>query len=110
MKKVILPSSQHLPSQKDENGFYLKAPVTAKPEPTVKVSDISIESLMQKGLLAIERTIAATLREITAGNPATPSREAIMNLKDCMAMLESLKKREEELLNNLTDEELKKLV
>ena len=89
-------------SPKDENGSYLKL----SPEKDTPASDISIDSLLQKGLLAIDRTMKAILMDTATG---TPSRESIMNLKDVMAMLHELKKKEEELLGNLSEDELKKL-
>lgn len=84
-------------TDKDVSGAYLpEAP-----------RDISIDSLMLKGLQAIERTMSCVLKEANAG---PPSRESIQNLKDCMAMLQVLKERETEVLEELSDEDLEKKV
>lgn len=73
--------------------------------------DVSIDTLMQKTLIGIDRALTCTLREInaSAGTALTPSRECIMNLKDCLGMLVDLKEREKEMLDNLPDEELERL-
>lgn len=95
------------PSIKDENGHYIKA----DPSPTSPIdspdpaADLSIDVLMQRGLGTIERVLQACALSAKTGSP---SRESVMNLKDCMAMLENLKKREAEILDKMTPEELEK--
>ncbi len=63
--------------------------------------------MMQRGLAAIDRLMRVITSDISTG---TPSRETVMNLKDAMSMLESLKRREEELMANLSDEALTEVV
>ena len=70
-------------------------------------TDISIDDLMGKGLRAIYGTMRAIMADVGTGHP---SRETVMNLKDIMAMLHDLKKKEQELLNNLTDEQLEEIL
>lgn len=76
-----------------------------------KDTDVSIDALMQKTLLGIDRALTCTLKDINqcAMGAVTPSREAIMNLKDCLSMLVSLKEREKEILDGLPDDELERI-
>lgn len=90
------------PPVKDETGAYVKV----SPEPLPSLVDVSIDDLLGKGLLAVERVMKSILTEASSGNP---SREAVMNLKDCMAILWELKKKERDFLDNLTDEELERM-
>lgn len=68
--------------------------------------DSSIDDILKKGLYQIQCLMRVVSRDIQSGNP---HRNTVMNLKDCMAMLMELKKHEQELLDNLSDEELEKL-
>lgn len=97
MKKLI-----H--SSKDASGAYIK-PDQEAAVPIV-VGDISIDDLMKKGLLAIQRVMQACLIDASTG---VPSRESVMNLKDIMAMLHELKKKEQELMDEMSEEELEAL-
>ena len=81
-----------VPGVKDDSGAYV-----------VQGKDLSIDSLMQEGLAAIHGVMQACRREAANGNP---SRESVMNLRDVMAMLKTLKESEAELMEQLTDEEL----
>lgn len=93
---------------KDSNGVYVKtSPVLPAPTTELMHTDVSIDQLMSNGLLAIQRIITCVLKETSLGEP---SRESVMNLKDCMTMLHELKKKEAELLENMTDDELERLV
>lgn len=74
-----------------------------KPAPT----DISIDDLMARGLQAIYGTMRAINADVATG---APSRETVMNLKDVMAMLHDLKKKEQELLDNMSDDQLQELL
>jgi hypothetical protein len=91
-------------SKKNSDGQYEKVK-TPEPEPLSLRTDVSIDSLLNKGLLAIERTMK---------NLATKScgpgleREDVMNLKDLMVMLSDLKEKEQDVLESMSDEELKK--
>lgn len=81
-----------------------------KPEPSSEPIDISIDQLMNKTLRAIDLTLAGTIAEIkTHGGATTPSRECVANLKDCLSMLSDLKKKEQDLLDSMTDEALENL-
>jgi len=101
-RKIVNPPP---PSIKDENGQYQKAePVVIATSPA---ADISIDVLMQRGLSTIERILQACSIDASGGRP---SRASVMNLKDCMVMLESLKKRESELLDSMSEEDLEKVI
>lgn len=82
-----------VPGVKDDSGAYV-----------VQGKDLSIDTLMQEGLAAIHGVMQACRREAANGSP---SREAVQNLKDVMSMLHQLKEKEAEILEELTDEQLK---
>ena len=85
----------------------LKAKGIEKQEAPSIPTDISIDDLMSRGLQAIYGTMRAIMADVATG---APSRETVMNLKDIMAMLHDLKKKEQELLDNLSDEQLAELL
>lgn len=90
-------------SQKDAQGAYIPSisgDVNIKPA----LTDLSIDQLLNKGLLAIQRVVEAALKDASTG---CPQREHVMNLKDCMGMLHELKKKEQELLDEMDEDELK---
>lgn len=70
-------------------------------------TDVSIDDLLGKGLAALDRLMKVIMMDISTG---APERDTVMNLKDVMAMLHELKKKEKELLENLSDEELESLI
>lgn len=84
-----------IPGTKDANGAFV-------PEPPM---DLSIDSLLKNGLEAIHGVMKSCLRESKSG---VPSRESVMNLKDCIAMLNTLKDKEDALLSDMDDEALAK--
>lgn len=86
-----------VPGAKDASGAYI-------PEST---EEISIDSLMTDGLIALRGVIKSCKRE--AAN-CTPSRESVQNLKDAMTMLHQLKEKETEILDSLSDEELEEML
>ena len=90
---------------KDANGIFIKEPDAPTPAP--EPSDISIDDLMKAGLQAIRGSMKAVMSDVNTG---MPSRETIQNLKDLMSMLRDLKKEEKELLDNLSEEEIEKLI
>lgn len=96
---------------KDENGIYLPQPKTAVPptssSPPALIEDLSIDDLLKRGLRALYGAMRAIEVDIGSGLPA---RETIQNLKDVMSMLKELKKDEKDLLSDLTDDELSKMV
>lgn len=89
------PVRRIVPGVKDDSGAFV-------PES----KDLSIDGLMLSGLEAIYGVMRSCLAEAKTG---CPSRESVMNLKDCMSMLSNLKEREAEVLEKLSDEELKRL-
>lgn len=111
MKKVI-------PGYKNENGVYIKEPkAESEPHPegttppysqkSLIPADLSIDDLMKSGLENIWGIMRAIKVDVGTG---LPSRETVQNLKDVMTMLHELKKKEKELLDNLSDEELEELL
>lgn len=75
--------------------------------PTPKRTDTDdIDELMKRGLLNISRMMAKITEQ---SNDGDFDRETVQNLKDLMNMLSDLKKREQDLLDNMTDEQLHKL-
>jgi hypothetical protein len=98
VKKIINPSI------KDENGIYNK---NVDPGSSTIVTDLSIDKLLQEGLINIYGIMRAIKADVGTG---MPSRESVMNLKDIMAMLRDLKKDEKDLIEKLSDEELENLV
>lgn len=92
---------------KDENGIFVKdKPKVSPPSPEANPADISIDSLIGIGLLGLDRLMKSILRHITA---ETYERDTVMNLKDVMTMLHSLKAIEKEQLAELSDEDLEKM-
>lgn len=85
------PPKRSVPGRKDENGQYV-----APPEPTVDL-------LLRDGLTACQCIMDSILLDAKHG---TPSREVVQNLKDVMAILQEYKKRQVELLEDVTPEEL----
>lgn len=67
--------------------------------------DLSIDSMLQRGLAAIDRLMRVITLDISGGHP---SRETVMSLKDCVFMLNTLKEKENELLESMSEEELEK--
>jgi hypothetical protein len=98
VKKII----QH--SLKDESGSFIKpdVPPEERDDP-----DLSIDTLLTRGLNTIDRVMKLVSREVSTG---VASRESVMNLKDCMLMLHDLKEKEQELLESLSDAELESSV
>lgn len=94
---------------KDENGIFVKTLLEKPAPPTASEPDpeISIDSLMTRGLLTIDRIMKACLVDASTGSP---SRESVQNLKDCMIMLDSLKKKENDLLDNMSDEQIQEFL
>jgi hypothetical protein len=100
-------SKRVIPGYKDVDGVYVKEPVveeTKAPEPIPE--DLSIDDLMGRGLKAIYGIMRAITADVATGDP---SRFTVMNLKDVMAILQTLKKDEKDLLNKLSDNELEKI-
>lgn len=81
-----------LPGLKDESGAYV-------PE----AKDLDIDKLMQEGLELIHGVLRCVRTGVKGG---APSRNDVMNLKDAMAMLHALKEKEQDILDEMSDEEL----
>lgn len=84
----------------------MPSPTSSPLEPVPEDTDLSIDSLLNKGLKAIYGILRACLAQSRTGDP---SRESVQNLKDAMCMLHDLKKQEQDLLEDLSDESLEKL-
>lgn len=90
---------------KDENGIYTPAKVAPPTSvPDTDNGDIAIDDLLKAGLQNIKGAMKAVSSDINTG---MPSRETIQNLKDLMSMLKELKKDEKDLLDSMTDDQLK---
>ncbi len=88
-----------------------KEPVQPAPEPSVEPIgaelDLSIDKELSKGLLAIHRLMKLVLTDITH---STHTKDTVAYLKACMDMLKDLKRSELDLLDELDDEALEKVV
>ncbi len=90
------------PAVKDASGSY--TPTRVEPEAVLSsTTDTSIDDLLGRGLATIERILRSVQIDASTGSP---SRNSVMNLKDCMGMLLELKEREEDLLDGMSPEEL----
>lgn len=100
MRKIVTPPTQGL-GEKDESGAYILA------RPTIPDPEVSIDELLKQSLTGLSRAVRHINGEISAGNV---SREVIGNLKDVVAMLNELRKKEQEILATMSDEDLEKLI
>ena len=69
---------------------------------------ISIDDTIKEGLTTVRR-IVVKIRENTARG-VIPDREVVMTLKDCMSMLWEARKKEQELLEDMSEAELQKML
>ena len=91
---------------KDESGSYIKeTPVSVAVE-DVTVVDLSLDSFMEKYLHLLHRETKALFLEAAQGKL---SRDSSQSMRDNLKLIMELKKQEKQLLDNLTDDELKKL-
>lgn len=100
-KKYLTPNGV-----KDENGQYVKIAPEPTLEPLAKLESargLSIDQLLGKGLYTLDLLMKTLLEEVSTH---TYDRETVMNLKDAMSMLHELKKKEKDLLDNMSEEEL----
>lgn len=82
-------------------------PVKTVPiDPLTQGSDESIDGLLREGLSTIRAILWACKKDVANGNP---SRASVQNFKDAMTLLQMLKEKEKDILEDLTDEELKVL-
>ena len=68
---------------------------------------VSIDDLLFRGLYALDLMLKHLLHEVTTH---AYTRDTILNLKDVMGMLQELKKKESELIDNMSEEDIKKLL
>lgn len=101
MGKRIVPGAV-----KDDKGIYIKQ-MPSKPETDIKVTDISLDDLIGKYYLILHRETKNLLIESAAGKLDKDSSQC---MRDNIKLLLELKKKEKELLESLTDEELKDIV
>lgn len=97
---------------KDENGIFTKTPAPAKleeipPPPPALDPDLSMDSMLYRGLMTIDRIMLACAKEASTG---APSRESVMNLKDCIAMIHVLQEKEAEILDKMTNEQIEEFL
>lgn len=104
MKKVVIPPV----GAKDVNGAFIKEPGPKLPDPapapSIEPTDQSIDSLMARGLTIIDRTLRTVM--MNASSDRGPSRNDVMNLKDCMMLLRDLKAEEQDILDKMSPEDL----
>jgi|SRR5579859_6734086 len=93
---------------KDENGQYLPLPISKPPKKhrDPKASDISLDDLMDKHLLLLYRETRMLLEESSGGKL---SKDSANSMRENMKLIVELKKKEKELLDNLSNEELEEL-
>jgi hypothetical protein len=75
--------------------------VEAQDEP---YTDVSIDTLLRRGLSTIDLIMKNCKSQVKSGEAAP--REAVQNLKDCMAMLKDLKQQESDVLDGMTDDQV----
>lgn len=71
------------------------------------VVELSIDDLLYRGLVTIDRILKGITEKVTAG---LNDRDTTGDLKDVMTMLRDLKKEEKELLEKMNNEELENLM
>lgn len=94
-------------SPKDGQGAYL--PLEPSPPRVQEEVDpnLSIDSLLQRSLLTINRMLKHITIQSTDG---TWDRESVQNLKDLTMMLLEFKKKEAEILDQMSDDQLEAMV
>jgi hypothetical protein len=63
--------------------------------------------MLLKGLTIIDRMMRIIMMDVSSGSP---SRESVMNLKDCMNLLQTMKQNESEILDIMTTEQLEEKI
>lgn len=91
-------------TKKNASGQYERVEIKEDPIPTH--TDVSIDLLLNRGLLAIERTMKFIVTKSCTGGL---ERNDVMNLKDLMVLLQDLKEKEDDILEKMSDEELEKI-
>jgi hypothetical protein len=75
--------------------------------PTPDDSQLNIDAGLKNGLRAVLLIVDTCLKEARTG---LPERDTVQSLKDAMSILHELRKKEAEILEELSDEELNSLV
>jgi hypothetical protein len=79
----------------------------AKTAPSASIpQNLSIDELLLKALNEVRRLLDIIGKDIGTN---APSRETVMNLKDCTSMLMSLKEHEKDVLDSMTDEQIEEV-
>lgn len=86
--------------EKDGKKIYVK--------PAPKAVDFTLDGILKDGLIAIRRIMDRVLVETDSGR--LPSKDTVVNLEKCMAMVSSLRKTEQALVDAMSKEDLEKLV
>lgn len=98
-----------IPGFKDENGAYLPIKVMAPSPIPVKEelpdTDLSLDDIGKRIMLSLDRATKTLLANISTGDV---SRETIGALKDAHSMFKDLKKEEKDILDNMSEDDLKK--
>ena len=97
-------------SVKDENGSYLPShSMPAKPEIKDPLkSDISLTDLMDSHLLLLYRETRALLLESATGGKL--NKDSALSMRENLKLIMELRKKEKELLESMSDEEIKALI
>lgn len=101
-------SKKIIPGYKDESGSYVKEPTPPAPisNSDPKISDISLDDLLDKHLLILFRETKNLLMESSSGKLNKDNSQC---MRDNIKLLIELKKKEKELLDALSDEDLERL-
>lgn len=70
--------------------------------------DVSIDTVLKDGLINLKRIMDA-ISGVTVGG-RIPDRTVVQSLKDCVQMLTDLKKAEQDLMEDMSEEDLKKVI
>ncbi len=97
---------------KDENGAFLPSHLIPQPKKrrirAPKAADINLSNLMDKHLLLLYRETKALMIESAKGNKL--SKDSALAMRENLKLIMDLKKKEKDMLDNLSDEELSKLI
>lgn len=77
-------------------------------EPKEGPPAISIDDTIKDCLICVKRIVTKITADTSGGR--LPDRNTVMTLKDCMSMLFEAKKKEQEILEDLSEDELQKML
>lgn len=109
MRKIVQPNSVGI---KDENGIYMPVPkIKAHEEPLVEMNtpmeDISLDKLLNNCLVLLDREIKELRKESVLGKL---SKDSAHSLRENAKLILDLKKKEKELLDGMSEEELREFI